>query len=292
LKNKAKFYLKLLLSLTLLSSVYINFLSFKSLKSQYYLAQDLGKYELTADQVNSMLPSIPNITAVTIPINVSKAMYYIHEKRYPEAINLIDGAVSANPYTYVGQYLKSRVFLAIGLIDSARTNAKKAFYGWPKNIEHFKTYNETLVIVSDTLEIVRAYSSLDSLLKINKEFQVDFIQSLSKAKFKFLITEFSDSRDINIKELQGSWTRVYNFPNKVVFDKKYVFEFSKDTFIQLDNKYRFKTSKDSLLLFFLYGDKRKIAEYGLQYSDSLKTLILKGVKLETGIIQDQYYKLN
>ena len=292
MKTDLKYFFKIFLFLLLVGSIYITFLTFKSLVGQYKLALDIGKFEYTPEEVDLMLPPIPNITAVTIPINVSKAMYLIRYNRPLEAVLLIDEAEKAQPYTHVGEYLKSRVFIANGVLDSAYSNAKRAFYGWPKNIQHYTTYNEVLVWKKDTLEILNAYKSLDSVLAAKPDFKKSFVDSYNNAKFAYLITNYSDERNITPLEVQGKWVRGYNFPNnKFIPDNNYTFDFQDETVTNnLGDAYAFKIIKDSLAFYFVSNKNKRLNVFGLKYSDSLKTLILKGIKLENGTVQDQFYK--
>mgnify|MGYP000253538349 CR=1 FL=1 len=291
---KAKIHnsIKYGLLLLLFVSVYVNFLTFKSLVGQFDLAKDVGKFEYTPEEVDEMLPAIPNVTAVIIPINVTKAMYLIKYNRLLEAVKLIEAADKAQPYTKVGEYLKSRVFIANGVMDSALSNAKRAFYGWPKNINHYATYNEVLIFNKDTLEILNAYKSLDSSLAVKNEYKKVFSESYNQAKFAYLITDFPDSRTIDKYEIQGHWVRGYNFPNnKFIQDNNYTFNFEENLVTNnLGETYKYSIKEDSLNFYFNNSKGRKIMTFGIRYSDSLSTLILKGIKLNDGTIQDQFYK--
>lgn len=292
MKNKIDLLIKLTVVIFSVGSVIVTFFTFKSLIGQYKLSLDVGKFTYTPEEVDKMLPPIPNVTAVIIPINVSKALYLIKYNRLLEAVKLIESAENAQPYTKVGDYLKSRVFLASGVLDSALTNAKRAFYGWPKNINHFSTYNEVLVYYKDTLEILQAYKSLDSSLSQKEEYKQIFSKSYNKAKYAYLITEYDDSRNIDDSEIQGNWVRGYNFPNEqFIADFNYTFNFNKNFITNnLGETYKFKIENDSLNFYFNTIQEQKIMTYGIKYSDSFETLILKGIKLDGGIIQDQYYK--
>ncbi len=278
--------------LFLILSVLINYSTFKSLVGQYTLAKDVGKFEYTPEQVDNMLPSIPNVTAVIIPVNVTKAMYLIKHNRPLEAVKLIESADNAQPYTKVGEYLKSRIFIANGVMDSALSNSKRAFFGWPKNINHYATYNEVLIFYKDTLGIISAYKSLDSTLAIKDEYKKVFSESYNKAKFAYLITDFPDSREVDENQIQGDWVRGYNFPNNTfIEDDNYTFNFNKNLVTNnLGETYRYDIVKDSLNFYFNNSEGTKIMTFGIKYSDSLSTLILKGIKLSNGSVQDQFYK--
>ena len=66
------------------------------------LLQDFNsnKYSVPINQVDNIVPEIPNITVTTIPINSVKARYYFNAQKYDKALNLIDKGISANPFLF------------------------------------------------------------------------------------------------------------------------------------------------------------------------------------------------
>ena len=92
-----------------------------------FLLQDFNsnQYNLPINQLENIVPSIPNITVTTIPIKSIKARYYFKAKKYRKAIELIDEGTKANPYLFYSEILKSQIYQELGKLDSAKYYAKK-----------------------------------------------------------------------------------------------------------------------------------------------------------------------
>jgi tetratricopeptide (TPR) repeat protein len=89
-----------------------------------------------------------------------KARYYYNAKKYDRAISLLNQGTSANPYLFFSENLKAQIFLKQGKIDSAFVNAKKAFYGLPKNQLHAVTFAQVLQIKRNAEETVKVFEVL------------------------------------------------------------------------------------------------------------------------------------
>jgi len=135
---KKKYYLIFLIFLFLIPTLYINNSVYNSLKGQTFLIQDFNsnQFNVSLNQVETIVPDIPNITVTTIPISSIKARYYINAKQYDKALELLDKGTKANPYLYYSEILKSQIFQEKGQMDSAMFYAKKAFFGLPNNDLH------------------------------------------------------------------------------------------------------------------------------------------------------------
>jgi hypothetical protein len=273
----------------LIFSIYVNYSTFRSLVFQNELISDPQR-KFSFEFVNTRFPEIPNIQFATIPIAAAKAIYAINEFRFKEADSLIQIADSINPYTFVGDYLKGKFFLAGELFEPALIYSKKAFYGWPKARDHYKVYNDVLVQYKDTLEISAAYSYLDEYLKKDPFYQDVFYNSLNAAKFRHLITSYSDTIPVTKKLLIGKWVRAYNFPNQSIRDTLYTYEFSQSTFINPSKgTYSYKLKKDSLLVYLQKDLTKPIVSYKSLYSKEYQTLIFFNIEISEGVIQDQYF---
>ena len=113
----------------LLPSLYITNTVYKSLKGQMILLQDFNsnQYNLPLNQVENIVPEIPNITVTTIPINSVKPIFF-NAKKYDKAIAYIEKGTNANPYLFYSEILKSQIFEEQGKLDSAKYYAKKLFW--------------------------------------------------------------------------------------------------------------------------------------------------------------------
>jgi O-antigen ligase len=98
--------------LLVLPSIYVSNKVYESLKGQMYLLQDFNsnQYNLPLNQVDNVVPDIPNITVTTIPINSVKARYYVNAKKYDKAMALVEKGTKANPYLFYSELLKSQIF--------------------------------------------------------------------------------------------------------------------------------------------------------------------------------------
>ena len=145
----------------LLPSLYITNTVYKSLKGQMILLQDFNsnQYNLPLNQVENIVPEIPNITVTTIPINSVKARYFFNAKKYDKAIAYIEKGTNANPYLFYSEILKSQIFEEQGKLDSAKYYAK-SFFGLPNNELHSTRYMNLLNITGDRKSLDEAFDLL------------------------------------------------------------------------------------------------------------------------------------
>ena len=146
----------------LLPSLYVTNAVYKSLKGQMILLQDFNsnQYNLPLNQVESIVPDIPNITVTTIPINSVKARYFYNAKKYEKAKAFIEKGTKANPYLFYSEILKSQIFEEQGKLDSAKFYAKKAFFGLPNNELHSTRYMNLLNLTADRKSLDEAFELL------------------------------------------------------------------------------------------------------------------------------------
>ena len=146
----------------ILPSIYINNKVYKSLKGQMVLLQDFNSnnYNVPLNQIDNVVPDIPNITVTTIPINSIKARYYVNAKKYDKALKLLDKGSSANPYLFYSEILKSQIFHEQGKLDSAKFYARKAFFGLPNNDLHASRYINLISITRDKKALEEAFELL------------------------------------------------------------------------------------------------------------------------------------
>ena len=155
--------------LTIIPSIYTSNKVYQSLKGQMFLLQDFNsnQFNIPLNQVDNLVPDIPNITVTTIPINSVKARYYVNAKKYDKALTLIDKGTSANPYLYYSEILKSQIFQEQGKLDSAKVYAKKAFFGLPNNDLHASRYINLINLTRDREGLDIAFELLTAKNKLN-----------------------------------------------------------------------------------------------------------------------------
>jgi O-antigen ligase/Tfp pilus assembly protein PilF len=151
----------ILIALTLFSSK-ITYSTYQSLKGQMFLLRDFNsnKFSITMDKIDNITPELPNITVTTIPMKSIKARYYFNAKKYDKAIELLNEGIPANPYLFFSENLKAQIFLKQNKTDSAFVNAKKAFYGLPKNALHASTYAQAISLKRDLNEAKKVFEVL------------------------------------------------------------------------------------------------------------------------------------
>jgi O-antigen ligase/tetratricopeptide (TPR) repeat protein len=162
-ENKKVNLLFMVLALVvLLPSLYVTNSVYKSLKGQMFLLQDFNsnQFNVPLNQVDNIVPNMPNITVTTIPINSVKARYYVNAKKYDKALALLNSGTSANPYLFYSEILKSQIFQELGQLDSAKVYARKAFFGLPNNDLHSSRYINLINITKDREALDEAYELL------------------------------------------------------------------------------------------------------------------------------------
>jgi O-antigen ligase len=154
--------------LLILPSIYVNNKVYESLKGQMFLLQDFNsnQFNVSLNQVDNIVPDIPNITVTTIPINSVKARYYVNAKKYDKALALLEKGTKANPYLYYSEILKSQIFQEKGQLDSAKVYAKKAFFGLPNNDLHATRYINLINLTRDREALEEAFVLLTEKNKV------------------------------------------------------------------------------------------------------------------------------
>jgi tetratricopeptide (TPR) repeat protein len=185
--------------LTLIPSIYTSNKVYQSLKGQMFLLQDFNsnQFNIPLNQVDNLVPDIPNITVTTIPINSVKARYYVNAKKYDKALTLLDKGTSANPYLYYSEILKSQIFQEQGKLDSAKVYARKAFFGLPNNDLHSSRYINLISITRDKKALDEAFELLTNKNKENnwKNYLI-IANSISSPKDPILIERAKKAKEI------------------------------------------------------------------------------------------------
>jgi len=167
--KKFNFGFLVLAIIAVLPTIYVSNQVYKSLKGQMFLLQDFNtnKYTVSLDQVDDIVPDIPNITVTTIPLKSVKARYYVNAKKYDKALALLEEGTSANPYLFYSELLKSQIYSAKGQLDSAKHYAKLAFNGLPNNQLHAATYLNLISQTSDANALEEAFELLTAKNDLN-----------------------------------------------------------------------------------------------------------------------------
>ena len=199
--------------LCLIPSLYITNKVYKSLKGQMFLLQDFNsnQFNIPLNQVDNIVPDMPNITVTTIPINSVKARYYVNAKKYDKALDLLDKGTNANPYLFYSEILKSQIFQEQGKLDSAKVYAKKAFFGLPNNDLHSSRYISLINITRDKKALEEAFELLTSKNKIaNWKNYLIIANSINSPKDLVLIDRAKKATEIfpNNGEIKNLYNQV------------------------------------------------------------------------------------
>ncbi len=153
----------------LIPSLSSTYQTYKSQVSQMIILQDFNtdQYNISFNQIESYIPSFPNVTVTTIPIDAIKARYYFHYKKYDKALEYALKSRSANPYLFYGEIIASKVYRLRGDYENAKLALEKAFFGLPNNNLHIGEYLKIILDLKDNDALERAYPLLTETNSIN-----------------------------------------------------------------------------------------------------------------------------
>lgn len=154
--------------LFLMPATYVTYLTYQSLVVQRTMIPDLSNepLKLKWNEFFPKLPDIPNLSASGQPIDAIKGRYLYEAGKYDDALILLNKGAKANPAIAYSEFLKAGLFFRKGMMDSAATNAKKAFYTRPRANTYYQTLIAVLANQKDTLEIQKAF---DEAIKYRQE---------------------------------------------------------------------------------------------------------------------------
>ena len=145
-----------------LLTVYGSFLNNESSEIQVTLYNDFntGKYtEESTIRFKNFNMDYPNLTLTSLPIRSVVAKYYLLGGEYNKALELLNQGESVNPYIMYTESVKTEIFDALKIQDSALIYAEKAFSGIPQNQKHFIDLAKSYVGYNK-------HEKLDSMFKI------------------------------------------------------------------------------------------------------------------------------
>ena len=145
--------------IVIIPSIYLNKLTFDSLKIQKLIMSELQQAypEMKTEDVEK-LPAIPDLSSSTLPLKAILARYYIRDKKYDEALALLKESDNVNPYLYYNDFLRTAIYFEKNNIDSALICSKKAFYNWPNSTLHYKNLIIAAARKKDSTEIKKAFN--------------------------------------------------------------------------------------------------------------------------------------
>lgn len=146
--------------LLLLPTTYITYLTYQSMKGQMTLMRETNSEAMEPlENIAILLPPIPTISVTALPLASMKARYYMRDKRYDEALALLDKGSKDNPYIYYSDFLRAALYFSTDKMDSAYKYGKLSFYNWPRASNYYRNYVAILGRLKDTAEIKRAFAT-------------------------------------------------------------------------------------------------------------------------------------
>ena len=275
-------------------SLLISYQLFISFRYQLQIREDIlsQKSSFSSSEILK-IPSIPNISVTGIPIAALQANYFLNEGKYPQALKLLNKATTVNRYLYFSDFMMAKFNMMQKNYDSAYFYSKKAFFGWPKNIEHYKMYNNLLVRRKDTMEILQAYDSINKRFIDRSEYYDTFVSSYADAKLRYLITEYDSLTSVSNNDLIGKWQQAYEFETGEINYLNNFISFSKLKFTSPTASYDYKLKTDTLFIYF-QSNQKLVAKYPVYFSNIKNTLVLKNVpkyiNMDSLVNQNQFFK--
>ncbi len=150
-------------------SIYSSYKNYSSLVDQYGLWLDymgLSKEKFfSSKDIDFVQETFPNITATSIPISVMKAIYFIQEKKYNQAIKRLLEK-NDNPYLGIREAQIGQAYHGLKIQDSAYKYFKMAFHKIKNNEAHSTNFINQLRIRKDIDELEYTFNSIKYKTKL------------------------------------------------------------------------------------------------------------------------------
>ncbi len=199
-------------AMILLCIYYINFITLQSSAAQFKYRKDKNNLTQKADDVAMQFPAFPTIDFAGQSIRSIKATYYANEKRFSEALDVLNKGENPSPYFFVEDLLRVKIFMAMGQLDSAM---HYALIGSKKGPEFYLFANKAI-------QIALKKGDLETAIKVISNFtQRTSNNALAWVNYAELVN--IQTRDYNkvYKVLKdGLW---YNPKNKILLEKMHSF---------------------------------------------------------------------
>lgn len=142
----------------LIDAAYYKYVAYQSLVAQGLTISDFpNKATRNWKEVNDRLPDTPNLDANNIPIDVIRAWYLLDDKKYDEAMVLLNRSTKVNAYNMANEFVKAQVFLQTNKLDSAWYYIRKSFENRPNNVAIYTMYNNLCLRRGDLPSVQKAF---------------------------------------------------------------------------------------------------------------------------------------
>ncbi|MEY2760383.1 MAG: hypothetical protein RLZZ96_283 [Bacteroidota bacterium] len=159
----------------LVPSIYVANETFESLKIQKFVMGEVNSDPKMATIDVEKLPDMPNLSSSTLPMKAMLSRYYIRDKRWEDALRVLNESENDNPFLHYNDFLRTSIYAAQNKMDSAHFYAKRAFNAWPRASSYYKNMIFTSAKLKDTNEIKRA---LQVSLEANNDIAITWNQYL------------------------------------------------------------------------------------------------------------------
>lgn len=169
----------LLILLSLVSMIFINYKYFVSSQFQPFLIADLndGEYRYSFTEVLKVNTDFPSLSGPTQPMKMLVGRYYKNIDSIEIAKRMFLDAIKDNPYIKSPEAQLGYLYFDIEEFDSAYYYAKDAFNGIPNNNVHRDIYFKTLVERRDTVELKKSFELLIKLDPGNSSHWLGYLDS-------------------------------------------------------------------------------------------------------------------
>lgn len=152
-------------AIVLIASFILHLLYYQSLVAQGKFSQDSLKANpvSTWAEVAGTFPAIPNMNIFCIPIGEIKAKYLIKDKRFDQALRVLDECKDVNPALGFNDYLRGTIYTQLNKIDTALIYARSAFAKKPRDQNNYYLLSALYTSKSDSNKVKEVFQKELSL---------------------------------------------------------------------------------------------------------------------------------
>ncbi len=146
-------------SILSISAIYITYQTWESMIVQNTIFNDINADVLThkSYEVNDQFPPLNNVTMWGLPVSSIKGRYLISDKKFDEAVAMLDNVKKENPYLYYAEFLKGKMYYENNQFDSAYKYAIIAFDNRPRNLAYFGLLSFACAQKNDSIRLKKAF---------------------------------------------------------------------------------------------------------------------------------------
>ncbi len=159
--TRFKIYMAFALCITV-PAVNITYQTWQSMIVQSLVFEDVNADVLVhkSYEINDQFPSITNVTMWGLPISAIKGRYLIAEKKFDEAVTVLNNVAKENPYLYYAEFIKGKMYFENGQYDSAYKYSIIAFDNRPRNLAYFGLLAFTCGNKNDSVRLKKAFMEI------------------------------------------------------------------------------------------------------------------------------------